>query len=289
MSATRVAAGAVLAIVAIGALAYVVYSPMSQSLSNMQTGAKFLKSPSPEASTVSQATASSPYDIQVQRVVLDSVDSPAGDRFFLLSTNFSSSARGGWTVDPSGFQLVSNRGNSYHPSDFSAVGIGSTLGNLSLAQGQQGAGWLAFLLPDGELPALLNYADGPAAASSAGYSVPQVSGSVSYFTGVNVTASGASAPGLKVTASIANETGFAFITGERISVQVSATQDSAGQLSIASISELDASGATLVPATLPIPLKAGEPVQFDLSLLAPASGYKGELSLSLSLSPSAGA
>jgi hypothetical protein len=241
----------------------------------MIVGAAF--APTHPASTTSTVPSSSPYTIEVTKVLVD-------HSYYLLTVDASYSGDGSWDVYPFNFQLVSNSSSVYPP--VITLSEKTPLSDVTLSNGQHDVGQVAFNLPNGEVPSKLEYLS-KFPSIKVETIIPQVSSWVSTvsFAEVSVRANG-----LPVFATGSIQNIGPYYTGEVVAVKVTVTYSgfsgvSPSSISVTTISDSDGFTISKIEPSLPLTVNLnGQEVDIVVSLVAPPFSYSGNLHLVVTVS-----
>jgi hypothetical protein len=237
----------------------------------MILGAAF--APTHPATTTFTVPPSSPYRIEVTKVVVD-------HSYYLLTVDASYSGDGSWNVYPFNFQLVSNSSSVYPP--VITLSEKTPLSDVTLSNGQHDVGQIAFDLPNGEIPSKLEYLS-KFPSIKVETTIPQVSSWMSTVSFAEVSVRNVN--GLSPFATGTIQSIGPYYTGEVVVVKVTVRWVGLSSISVTAISDSDGFMISKIEPSLPLTVKGnGQEVDIVVSLVAPPSSYSGNLHLTVTVS-----
>lgn len=293
--------GIVVAIIVIGGLAGLSLStPSNNSTSPSATSTAVVTShaatsSSRKSSTSSQSSSSSsnsPLAISVIDTVVDVPDASQGNTLYIYNVSLTDNSKSNqYYVDTLYFTLITNTNSKYSASLFTPVG--SELSAVSLSQGQNTAGDVAFQIPNGQKPSTLDYkaVSSPIACQScSGISetiskLPAPSVWVSMID-LSSTPAVTGTSNLLADITLQNSSTSEFLTGQIISVQMSLTNVGQNSITVSSIT-LSNHGfkVSSISPSLPVTVSpTGSGTNVVVNIVAPSSSYNGALNFTIAAS-----
>jgi hypothetical protein len=248
-------------------------------------GATF--APTHPATSATKVPPSSPYRIEVTKVVLDQASATNGNSYYLLMVDASYSGDGSWSVHPLDFQLISSSSSVYQPTI--VLSVKTALSDVTLSNGQHDTGQIAFGLPNGEIPLKLDYLSKLPSINVETSSIPQVSSWVSTVSFAEVTVLDPNGLPIFATGSIQNN-GMWYYSGEVVVVKVAVTYApvsgvNPSSISVTMISDSDGFATSKIEPSLPVTVNGdGQEVDIVVSLVAPTFSYSGNTHLVVTIS-----
>jgi len=225
---------------------------------------------------------SSPYSIQVTKVVIDQTSNRSS--YYILSIDASYSGSANWHVYPDKFQLVTSSSSVYGTTF--TLSESNPLRDVILSNGQHNVGQVAFEVPSGQTPSKVEYIDLVSNIKVESNSVPQISSWVSSVYSVKISLQNPPNRSYVVARGTIQNPKTCYYTGDIISVKVFITYIGVNPISLISITDSD-KGFTIqnVQPSLPVSVPGnGQEVSLIVNVVAPSSSYSGDLHLIVTVS-----